>query len=201
MRVLGDTDKWFADKGDYTHNLNYNLNKNSIVMDLGGFYGVWAEQIINKYDPYFYILEPIPSFYKILLDKFLNNKKVKVFNFGISNTNEDGSIFVSGDASSRNISHGSPIPVVLKNMKTVLNLCELDHIDLLQVNIEGDEYNVLDDIIETDTVQKINTLQIQFHLGIHNCEERREKIQNNLLNLGYKLNFNYPFVWESWSKK
>ena len=29
--------KWFADQGDYTHNINYDLDENSIVIDLGGY--------------------------------------------------------------------------------------------------------------------------------------------------------------------
>ena len=41
--------KWFRDKGDETHNLNYELNEDSVVIDLGGYTGVWCQQIINKY--------------------------------------------------------------------------------------------------------------------------------------------------------
>mgnify|MGYP006245289443 CR=1 FL=1 len=47
--------RWFRDRGDDTHNLNYNLNEESVVMDLGGYTGVWAQQIINKYNPRMYI--------------------------------------------------------------------------------------------------------------------------------------------------
>ena len=43
--------KWFKDNGDYTHNLNYNLDENSVIMDLGGYTGVWAQQMIEKYNP------------------------------------------------------------------------------------------------------------------------------------------------------
>ena len=55
--------RWFSDRGDYTHNINYDLNEDSIVIDLGGYTGVWAQQIIDKYNPNMYILEPIEEFY------------------------------------------------------------------------------------------------------------------------------------------
>ena len=41
--------RWFNDMGDYTHILNYDLNENSNVIDLGGYTGVWSELIIEKY--------------------------------------------------------------------------------------------------------------------------------------------------------
>ena len=35
--------RWFADNGDYTHNINYTLNNDSIVIDLGGYHGFWVD--------------------------------------------------------------------------------------------------------------------------------------------------------------
>ena len=45
---MREIDKWFKDRGDHTHNITYDLNENSVVMDLGGYTGVWGQQIINK---------------------------------------------------------------------------------------------------------------------------------------------------------
>ena len=76
--------RWFRDRGDYTHNITYDLNEDSVVMDLGGYTGIWAQQIIKKYNPNFYIIEPLPEFYNILVDKFKENKKVNLLNVGAS---------------------------------------------------------------------------------------------------------------------
>ena len=70
--------KWFADNGDATHNLNHNLNRDSIVLDIGGYTGVWASQILEKYDCQIYILEPVPDFYKILKQRFLHFPRVSI---------------------------------------------------------------------------------------------------------------------------
>ena len=42
-------DKWFDIKGDKTLRLQYPLNEESIVFDLGGYHGQWASDIFNKY--------------------------------------------------------------------------------------------------------------------------------------------------------
>jgi FkbM family methyltransferase len=75
---------WSRDNGNYTHALNYPLNENSIVVDLGAFHGVWASQIIEKYNPNVFLFEPVKEFYDYLVDKFQNNPKVKIFNYGIA---------------------------------------------------------------------------------------------------------------------
>ena len=40
---------WFAVNGDETLRLDYNLTETSVVLDLGGFKGNFAESIFNKY--------------------------------------------------------------------------------------------------------------------------------------------------------
>ena len=70
--------KWFGDNGDYTHNINYDLDEKSIIMDLGGYNGIWVQQMIDKYNPHVYILEPVLEYYNNLVNKFVNNNKVKI---------------------------------------------------------------------------------------------------------------------------
>lgn len=192
--------KWFRDNGDYTHNVNYNLNENSVIMDLGGYKGVWAQQMIDKYNPNVYILEPITSFYEDMLSKFSNNKKVHLLNVGIGIEDKDGFIFMNGDASSSNSSNGEAVRVKLNSIDTVLKKWDLNEVDLIQINIEGDEYALLEHMIENNSISKFKNIQVQFHLGIKNDIERRKKIRQGLIDNNFKINFDYPFVWESWFK-
>jgi pyruvate/2-oxoglutarate/acetoin dehydrogenase E1 component len=46
--------KWFTDNGDNTHNITYDLTDKSVIIDLGGYEGVWAQQMIEKYNPNVY---------------------------------------------------------------------------------------------------------------------------------------------------
>lgn len=35
--------RWRKENGDYTHRVNYDLNEDSIVFDVGGYKGEWAQ--------------------------------------------------------------------------------------------------------------------------------------------------------------
>jgi FkbM family methyltransferase len=192
--------RWFRDNGDYTHNINYNLNENSCIIDLGGYTGVWAQQMIEKYNPNVYILEPVTKFYDGMVSKFSDNNKVHLMNIGISTKNENGVIYLSNDGTSSNLTDGESITVKFNTVETILENWGLDEVDLLQMNIEGDEYPVLEHMLKTGNINKFKNIQIQFHLGIDNAIERRDKILGGLKSNGFKLKFNYPFVWESWTK-
>jgi FkbM family methyltransferase len=193
--------RWFSDRGDYTHNITYDLNENSVVIDLGGYTGLWVEQMVKKYNPNVYIVEPIEQFYNVIVDKFKHNNKVNVLNVGVSDEDKDGVIYIQGDATSVNLSNGESVGVKFNKMETLLNQWKLNEVDLIQINIEGDEYLLLEDMLKTGIINRFKNIQVQFHYGIDGDIERRENIQKGLINNGFKLNFNYPFVWESWGVK
>ena len=198
---MREIDKWFKDRGDHTHNITYDLNKNSVVMDLGGYTGVWGQQIINKYNPNMYILEPIEQFYNVLVNKFSSNNKVHLMNVGVSTENKIDKLFVSSDASSSTFNaHHAAVEAEFYNMETILNKWNLNVVDLIQINIEGDEYPLLEDMLKTGLINKFKNIQIQYHLGIDGDRERRDKIREGLEENGFKEKFNYQFVWESWYK-
>lgn len=192
--------KWFRDNGDYTHNINYDLTENSIIMDLGGYTGVWAQQMIEKYNPNVYILEPVTKFYEGMVARFSNNDKVRLMNVGVGLEDKDGLIFMSGDGTSSNLINGESINVRFNTIDTVLEKWNLNEVDLIQINIEGDEYPLLEHMLSNGSINKFNNIQVQFHLGIENDIERRNKIRDGLIKNGFKNKFDYPFVWESWGK-
>ena len=192
--------KWFRDNGDYTHNITYDLTSDSVIMDLGGYTGVWAQQMIDKYNPNVYIIEPVTKFYEGMVNRFSNNNKVHLMNVGIGIENKDGVIFMSGDGTSSNLINGELINVRFNTIDTVLEEFGLFEIDLIQINIEGDEYILLEHMLSTGSIIKFKNIQIQFHLGIENDVDRRDKIRDGLLKNGFKNKFDYPFVWESWYK-
>jgi FkbM family methyltransferase len=192
--------RWFNDRGDYTHNITYDLNENSVIMDLGGYTGVWAQQMIEKYNPNVYIVEPVSSFYDGMVSKFENNPKVKLLNVGVGIEDRGGIIYMGGDGTSSNLINGDGINVKFNTIDTILNNFGLEYVDLIQINIEGDEYPLLENMILTGSINKFKNIQIQFHLGIDNNVDRRNKIQEGFIANGFKNNFDYPFVWESWGK-
>jgi hypothetical protein len=73
-----------------------------------------------------------------------------------------------------------------------------DKVDLIQINIEGEEFYLFEQWIKSDILKKFRFIQIQFHRMGENYEEKRKSIQEGLINLGFKNKWDYDFVWESW---
>ena len=202
---INSLNRWFEDRGDYTHNLNYDLNGDSVIVDLGGYQGLWIDEILKKTSPNIpkiLLVEPVPLFYNQLVSKFTENEKIKVMNVGVSTNNKETTktMYVSGDGSSTNFNTNVTSVIQIKTIPIEKILLEnnINHIDLLQINIEGDEYDLLEYMIENDIINVCKNIQVQFHLGIENCVERRSEIQKSLSSRGFKNKFDYPFVWESW---
>ena len=199
--------KWFADNGDYTHNLNYVLNNDSVVIELGGFHGLWIDEILKKNNPIvpnIILVEPAPEFYNLLVTKYKNYEKIKVINVGVSTDKHDTIkiLYFSNFGSSTNFNKNDESAIQIKTIPIdkILSDNNINEVDLLQINIEGDEYELMEHMIESDIIDKFKNIQIQFHLGIENDIERRNNIQKNLILKGFKNKFDYPFVWESWEK-
>lgn len=192
--------RWFSDNGDNTHNVNYDLTENSIVMDVGAYTGIWIDEIIKRYNPYVYLLEPVKEFYDILVEKFKNNSKVKVMMVAVASSNRIGTIYLNKDGSSSNTTSNTALYVEYKTIDSILKEWSIGMIDLVQINIEGDEYPLLDYMIQNNLLNHFTNIQVQFHMGVGDEVNKRNFIQQQLIKGGFTNKFDYPFVWESWTK-
>lgn len=191
---------WFANKGDKTHRLNYNLDEASLVFDLGGYEGQWASDIFSKYACNILIFEPYENFAQNIEQRFKKNNKIKVFPFGLSNNNKDGFLSVSADSSSMYKRGDNFAPIKLMKASEFIANHQINKIDLMKINIEGAEYDLLDHLIDTNIITLIDNIQVQFHYFFPNTEVRMKEIQDRLL-LTHKLTYQYKFVWENWRRK
>lgn len=203
--IKTDINNWIANDGDNTHALDYPLTNESIVVDLGGFKGVWVDMLLAKHkgvQPNIIIVEPITEFYNILKNKFQHNDKITLLNVGVSVDGEDKekTIYINGERTSTNFKDGIKIVTKFQSLKSILDSCGVNFVDLLQINIEGDEYPLLEHVISNGVINKFKNIQIQYHLGIKDDVERRDNIQKSLTDQGFIKKFDYPFVWESWYK-
>lgn len=195
-----ELNRWFKDKGDKTKRINYDLNENSIVFDVGGYKGEWAEKIFNKYSCNIYIFEPVNIFYQNIKEKFKDNKKIKVFNFGLSNKDFESVISLKGDSSSMFKPSTELEKIYLKDVLNIFKEEKIHNIDLMKVNIEGGEYDLLKRILFSEHDVNINNFQIQFHDFIPGCKNLRNEIQEKLEET-HTITYNYEFVWENWKRK
>jgi FkbM family methyltransferase len=185
---------WFEEDNDYYLLRDFNLNENSIVVDVGCFTGVWLKDMFCKYNCNCIGFEPLTKYF-LKAQRILQNPKVKLDNFGLTvdQTNYE-SMSDSGDASSLFHQTGNNTQVLLKNIMQVSSVFD-QFIDVLQVNIEGYEYKLLPFMIQNNLLSKVKNIQIQFHNNIDGAETQMLDIINNLEQIGFKTKFNYKFVW------
>ncbi len=192
--------EWVGDNGDETLRLNYKLTNESVVVDAGGYHGTWSERIFNLYNPNVFILEPIKKYYNDISNKFSNNEKIKVLNYGLSSKKDELEINLDNDGSSIFKSGSNKEKIIVTTIDEFLTENNIPYINLLKINIEGSEYDLLEDILSKGIQNKIENIQVQFHVFIDNCESRRNKIREQL-SLTHECTYNYDFIWENWEIK
>ncbi len=191
---------WFRNNGDKTLRLDYDLNNDSIVFDLGGYEGQWASDIFSMYSCYIHVFEPVEKFATKIEKRFSKNNRIFVHKFGLSNMNQKIQIFVDADRSSIFQTKNSGEDIHLIKAIDFIKEYKIGNINLIKINIEGGEYDFLEHLLASGFIENIYNIQVQFHDFVPNAEQRMNKIQQNLSKTHF-LTYQYPFVWENWQIK
>jgi FkbM family methyltransferase len=190
--------RWLKDNAEHLR-YEYDLNPNSVVLDIGLYKGDFAARIHKKYKCKVIGFEPIKKFYEQSKNRFANNPKVKVYHCGVGDKDETIEISIDNDASSAFKDKGNKCEEVkIISINTMLEENNIHNVDLLKINVEGYEYEILDSILENDIVSIFRNIQVQFHNFVPNAEEKRKRIRNRLLETHY-LTYDYKFVWENYA--
>ena len=199
IRTIGNTGQWHADKGDYTHRLNYALNESSIVFDLGGHKGWFTEQINNKYESKIFCFEPVKDFAREIDAKFKDFSNIKTFPLAVSNKNGKDVIYYNNDSSSTHVKTNNALDIDCITLDKIMLDNNINEIDLIKINIEGEEYSLLEYMIKNNLIERCVNIQVQFHVIVENYEMRYDYIKHELEKT-HHLTYKYPFVWENWEK-
>src|ERR1035437_9959314 len=186
-----NSSEWEKVNGDNTYRINYNLNNNSIVVDLGARHGNWSDLIRQKYSPKIYCFELVDSFCSEL-----RAKGYETFCTAVTDKNEEITVGVFESEASIFYNESS-FNVKSIPASDIFNLIQNDKIDLLKINVEGAEYPILKHLIITNNITKIKNIQVQFHLFQGEENNEYESIANNLSKTHF-LTWRFPFVWENW---
>jgi FkbM family methyltransferase len=195
-------DRWIRDNSSKDLRTSYeNLSTDSIIIDCGGFKGEWAEKMHSKYGCKIIIFEPIPHYQQLIKERFKGNNDIEVLELGVSKVPGIYEISIEDDASS--LHHGksiSSISIKTINLIEFLSTRGIDKVDLVKMNIEGSEYEMLEDIIDKKKSSLFSNIQVQFHRFVKDCYQRRNLIRESLSQT-HALTYDYEFVWENWQIK
>jgi len=189
---------WFSTGGDGTLGVNYqHLNKDSVVMEIGAYHGAWTRVMSDKYGCKILAYEPVEGCHAICADSLGSYENVMLKDYGLSDKTEDVTLYLDEDGSS--MSKKTDEITTIKVVDVVEELEEIGtKIDLIHLNIEGEEYDFLDRLIDSGKINDVRSLMVQFHY--HDGREsfdRRLNIQKKLADT-HTMKFNFDFVWERW---
>ena len=199
---LPNYNNWVKNSGDEKLKFDYQLQKDSTIFELGAYLGGMVREFEDKFDCNIVAFEPTSKFYDFLIKNF-HRSKTKIINKGLSNKNEIKKIIFSND--------GTLVKKVSKKNKNYENakLIKLSDfikenkyvsVDLVNINIEGSEYSVLQDLISTNTISKIEHVQVQFHRNVPFYRVKRYFLVRQLKKTHNRI-WCYDFIWERWDLK
>lgn len=186
--------------GNNTLRVLYPLDKSSQVFDLGGYHGEWTAQIHGLYGCEIHVFEPIPELYENIKQKFKDSSNIKVFNFGLSDRNAELKISLANDGSSFYLDGPNKVDARVVAITDYLHDNSISNVDLIKINIEGDEYPLLESLLGTGLISVFDNIQVQFHANIAGAVDKRNSIRARLAETHY-LTYDYEFVWENWKRK
>ncbi len=193
---------WKICQGDRTLRLDYPLNNQSIVVDVGGYLGDWSQAIHDRYRSKIYIFEPVPEFVEKLRHRFANHKSIQIFAYGLAGQAERVKINLTADATSvydATQSNEGIVEIALQSASQTFRSLGLNSIDLLKLNIEGGEYALIADLIKSGYIRQVNNLQVQFHHFVPEARQLRQSLRQKLQQT-HRLTYSFPFIWENWQR-
>lgn len=192
--------RWSIDRGDRDLRYRYRIGPNDLVIDVGGYRGDFAAAIREKTGCSAMVFEPHPGFAAALRARFAADEKVQVIAYGLAGRDAVMLLSDADDASSTQATSGSVLEVPMRQAATSFAELGVGAVALMKVNIEGGEFDLLPHLIESGLIKRIDNLQVQFHDFVPDAASRRELIRRALLQT-HDLEWDYPFVWESWKRR
>lgn len=194
---------WKISKGDKKLYKNLPLNCESIFFDVGAHIGMVSEKINHLYGCKIYSFEPDYKNYNYLVQKFKSINNIAIYNFALSNFDGLGNMITNHGSASFKLVPSKIInneSVQVKNISKFLIENKINKIDVLKLNVEGSEFEILENLLDNKYIENVNTLLVQFHENYDNAHLRRLEIIERLKKT-HTLIFNYYFVWEKWVRK
>jgi FkbM family methyltransferase len=191
--------QWYADGGDVRFRFDYDLNPDSLVLDLGGYEGQWASDLYARQRCRIAIFEPIRRFADAIVERFRRNADITVFPCALGASTRRETLSVCGASSSAYKDKAAKEDVEFVDVKQWFDDNRIDSVRLMKINVEGGEYELLERMLECGLTQRVADLQIQFHNFSPDAVERMAAIQR-ALQATHRPTYQYRFVWENWRR-
>ena len=188
--------------------MNPGSKTRKIFIDVGASFGQTCEIALNPkygFDEIF-LIEPATECMKRL--NSFKSKKISIFQIALSNTNSESLLFGSGSLGAslypdKKYWHGSLEPKIVK----VLDASEFINSNFrktdliyLKLNCEGGEANILESLLDTNSITRIKELYVDFDIKKIPSQSHREPlIKERLKASGIVFTDPVNFIESGWN--
>lgn len=184
--------------------VDFPLNEESVVLEVGGFRGRWAWEIAKRFNPHLYIYEPQTDIGRALreqIDPLFPKAQVVNYGLGVESgvfrmkeMGTDGCSFLPGESVRGTIGQGMMVEIGEE-------LAHFDcEIDLMLMNIEGYEFKLIPYMLERGLFAKIKYFMCQFHPEGEGGVRAFVRIFGQMKEI-YNVRFDYGPVLIAWERK
>ena len=199
--------------------LKNKMNKIDVLFDVGSHMGTYTDLVLRT-NPgcKSFLFEPQSKIFKKIEQKYSHDENVNVFNLAISDAEQKQNLNLNKHDLTASLMDFDPKSNYLKfkallyqtdinNMNYKTELVQtitlekfivdnnLEKIDLLKIDTEGNEFNVLKGLKKKINI--VNNILIEIHHRELFLNYNPEKIHQFLIDNGFKLvkKFKFPFCW------
>lgn len=194
--------KWYAIDGDQTLRLgSLDLNAESLVFDLGGYDASFTVEVFARYGCRVWLFEPCRTFFDPIQARLRHNPRLRLFPFGLAGSTRTEQVAIHGAGTSVFRTGDKTEPIDLVRAADFFDREGVPQVDLLKVNIEGGEYELLDHLIETGLIARVQDVQVQFHEDVLPDSDRRMRAIQDGLKTTHSAVWQHEWVWEHWRRR
>jgi FkbM family methyltransferase len=190
--------RYYRDNPSQSLRYRYPLDRTSVVLDCGGYDGQWASDLFSRYCCRIHVFEVVPEYAAQIRERFAGNPSIAVHDFGLGSRDQSVNVSLAGVGSSlyhRN-AHASVTGRIVCAADFLRGL-SLNRVDLLKINIEGGEYDLIRHLVESQWINRMSDIQVQFHDFVANADAQLT-LSHTLLSQTHTPTYQYRFVWENW---
>lgn len=182
--------------------VRFPLPPDSVVVDVGAFRGDWTERARAATTGRVIAFEPNPTVVAGLHRRFAGSPRVTICDYGLGGADRSDRLGLVGIGSAVDPKAPTTGTATVRIRAAAAAFADLGlkRVDLLQVNIEGGEYELLPHLIDSGWADRIGVIVVQFHEWLPGAHRRRQRIRRALART-HDLAWDYPWVFEAWTRR
>lgn len=181
---------------------NLPVDSETTVIDGGAYTGDWLQNMAVEYGCHVEAYEAVPEYASRLTDRFARNSRIAIHPLALGSRSGVAKVALARDGStvvpqrSRGTPHTVDIQVCDADSE-VRRVAAKRNIGCVKLNVEGSEYEILEQLAERDSLSLSASWLIQFHRVDETSRDRREALRT-ALGRTHTCRWCFEFVWELW---